>query len=453
MLCRRELVLSLFLSLLSVSRVAADEKPCTTHDNGKYYDLSPLQASKDYEIETHTDRTIILNVCQSIRTEIFGSGDGVEPGDVGGAVRGAHGYFSLGKFNTTLSVVDSRPRITMSEGSMCRSKNDENDAGTVKGSSVIEFVCDASVNGPGSPRLIAELPPGDPELGCAYVLEWKTKYACATSEGGGFMGFLFILAIIFLALLLTYTILGTLYNRFVLQLRGFDQIPQFSIEGMKYHGREALDWIKDMIAALDIGGSRGGSSYGRVPSSATNPVSHQSHVSRFGTTDDLENDDPELNGNGDNFIRPHIGKPRSGSFQRPEINPISHQSQVNAARSLSFTASPPSQASQSPPQAQQSTATTVQGRTNLLAQVREPTQEERDFMLGDDDEDAEELVDVTPPAPGAIQNSTSSSSSQSATTAHTQLSSSAGASPPPQETTTAAAARGRDLGGGENTLL
>lgn len=40
---------------------------------------------------------------------------------------------------------------------------------------------------------------------------------------------------------MTYTALGTLYNRYVLQLRGFDQIPQFSVESMKYHAREATD--------------------------------------------------------------------------------------------------------------------------------------------------------------------------------------------------------------------
>ncbi len=35
---------------------------------------------------------------------------------------------------------------------------------------------------------------------------------------------------------MAYTVLGVLYNRFVLQLRGFDQIPQFSVESMNYHG-------------------------------------------------------------------------------------------------------------------------------------------------------------------------------------------------------------------------
>jgi hypothetical protein len=38
---------------------------------------------------------------------------------------------------------------------------------------VIEFVCDISVFGTGMPRLIAQLPPGDDEDACAFVLEWR----------------------------------------------------------------------------------------------------------------------------------------------------------------------------------------------------------------------------------------------------------------------------------------
>jgi hypothetical protein len=39
---------------------------------------------------------------------------------------------------------------------------------------MVEFVCDASVFGVGSPRLLAQLPPGEDEIGCAYVIEWRT---------------------------------------------------------------------------------------------------------------------------------------------------------------------------------------------------------------------------------------------------------------------------------------
>lgn len=44
----------------------------------------------------------------------------------------------------------------------------------VRASALVEFVCDMSTFGPGTPRLLAQLPPGDDEAGCAYVIEWKT---------------------------------------------------------------------------------------------------------------------------------------------------------------------------------------------------------------------------------------------------------------------------------------
>lgn len=44
----------------------------------------------------------------------------------------------------------------------------------VRASALVEFVCDMSIFGPGTPRLLAQLPPGDDEAGCAYVIEWKT---------------------------------------------------------------------------------------------------------------------------------------------------------------------------------------------------------------------------------------------------------------------------------------
>jgi hypothetical protein len=238
----------------------------------------------------------------------------------------------------------------------------------------------------------------------------------------------------FLALLLTYAVLGTLYNRYVLQLRGVDQIPQFSIESMRYHGGEALDWIKDIIAGLDIGGHRsGGTPYGGLPSSrlpsggsqTPNPVSHHSQNSGSGPADDLEENDLDKSGGG-GFIRPQPNKSKASPFQRVEINPVSHQSQA-IAQSLSFaTVSPPLSQSQHhtpdlPPQGRQST-TDKQGSTK----------EEQDFMLGN----AEELVDVSTPVPHTTPRVSppSETSNGDTTTSSADM---------------AAAARGRDLSGGE----
>ena len=241
---------------------------------------------------------------------------------------------------------------------------------------------------------------------------------------------------------MTYAVLGTLYNRYVLQLRGVDQIPQFSIESMRYHGSEAWDWIKDLISGFNIGS--GGTPYGSRPSGLPsggsrmpNPVSHHSQNSGTGLSghpNDLEvNGGLNKSSNG-GFIRPQQSKNKGSPFQRLETNPVSHQSQV-FAESLSFSARspPPSQPQHHhdlPPQGHQSSTDS-----------RSSIKEEGDFIPGDD-EDAEELVDVstlvphTPHTPTTRPSETSSNADIAASSADV-----------------AAAARGRDLGGGDHIRL
>jgi len=244
---------------------------------------------------------------------------------------------------------------------------------------------------------------------------------------------------------MTYTVLGTLYNRYVLQLRGFDQIPQFSMESMKYHGREALDWIKDVVSTLDIGGhASGGAAGGHSGLSSaptpTNPVSH--HSQAFGTGDNQEG--AAFGGGGGGFIRPQASRTRSAAFQRFETNPVSHQSQVNAqiAQSLSFSTTEshsPSPSAKSP----------VYTESNIPQIPRSGppdspglTKDERDFMLGDD-EDAEELGDISAPPP-LPQKSASSHPPPQGAAPNISTTNSVGSEENP-----AAALRGRDLGGGD----
>lgn len=212
---------------------------------------------------------------------------------------------------------------------------------------------------------------------------------------------------------MTYTVFGTLYNRYVLQLRGIDQIPQFSIESMRYHGSEALDWIRDIIAGLDIGGrTNGGTPYGGFPSGGPrtpNPVSHHSQTSE-------PPGDPEETGGLSNSNK-------ASPFQRMEINPVSHQSQV-IAQSLSFStaASPP------PSQFRYHTHDLPPQNHRSPIDKQRSTKETRDFMLGGDD-DAEELADVSthlghtptprvsPPSETTLNNGTTASSADVAAAA------------------------------------
>jgi cation-dependent mannose-6-phosphate receptor len=145
-------------------------------------------------------------------------------------------YLIYSQKNTTLSFPASlspgravHPHLTLASGSKCRD-SDGHEIDNLRGSTEIEFICDPSVAvgaasavGAGSdlgvnvraggPRLVAQLPPGDDEAGCAWVFEWRTavcaylffaimiliysrgKAACPTSEGvtfGGVIWFLFV---------------------------------------------------------------------------------------------------------------------------------------------------------------------------------------------------------------------------------------------------------------------
>ncbi|KAF6753319.1 mannose-6-phosphate receptor binding domain-containing protein [Ephemerocybe angulata] len=390
---RKILVLSIYGLCALFGHAAAQEKACTVHHEGKFFDLTALKSSKDYHLTGTDDEIFPINVCQGVKTETFGVHDSTIADDqVAAFVRRGHGDFVIGKVNTTLSVYNKRPRMVLSGGSKCKSAGGGDL--DIRASTVIDFVCDAGVFGPGQPRLVAALPPGNDEIACGYYIEWRTHYACPISEGGFIWNLFVFISVTVLTLLTAYTVLGTLYNRYVLQLRGIDQIPQFSIESMRYHSSEAIDWLKDIAAGLDIPGSNrsGSGAYGRAPSSnaraAPNPYSHQTQTGGIPVHDDEEASM--------GFARPQAGR-------KPETNPVSHQSQVIAetqaaqqqqqqqqqqrtGESLSFGASSTSSSSAPLPPPPQLMTRPVP--TKL--EVREATPAEREFMLGEDEEDEED---------------------------------------------------------------
>ncbi|KAF8079323.1 mannose-6-phosphate receptor binding domain-containing protein [Lyophyllum atratum] len=383
------------LALGVIGCMADDEMPCTIHDGGKYYDLNPLKANKDYELRTPGDHLLVINVCRPLVTETHGLKD-VNEAEVGGFVRGGHRDFSIGAVNTKLSIQESKPRITLTNGSYCKSKDGDT---KIRASTVIEFVCDTATYGPGSPRLVAQLPPGDDEEACAFFLEWRTHVACPTNEPAGAWGFFGFLFALLISLAVLYLVAGTIYNRFVLNLRGVDQIPKFSLESMRYHASEALDWIKDLV-----GGHGGGGGYGRMntndfgapsagggafPSSAQstggiNPVSHQA-----GTT---PREGSEGAGGGGGLVRPQHARTMSGGARRTEINPVSHQ----ALMSAQLGPAQPNAPSQ-PPAAQP----TRKEKHRPKGFDLESSMQEQEFMLGGD-EDEDDVGDVGNARPAVV---------------------------------------------------
>ncbi|KAJ7149227.1 hypothetical protein C8R43DRAFT_1236564 [Mycena crocata] len=344
-----------FLSLLCLTILCsayADENGCKGRNAGKYYDLNGLQAGKDYTLKTPGGHEMVLSACKSVSHETWGL-KVEDPALVGGFIRRDHGDFSMGKTNTTLSFSGraGHPHLTLASGSSCRDSNGKT-VDQLRGSTEIEFVCDPSA-GAGSPRLVAQLPPGGDDAACAWFVEWRTKAACPTSEGvtfGGFVSFIIITALI---ILLTYVVLGTLYNHFVLQLQGADALPRFSIAGMAYHGREAWGLAGEWWAS---GGRRGGlSSTARGPVGLGGPGGFSSHGRSFGGGDSERafggDDERSFGGNPNNttntnnshervfgsgggnrngtananpFVRTSVRKEQ----MQPQTNPASHQTQV-----------------------------------------------------------------------------------------------------------------------------
>ena len=178
----------------------------------------------------------------------------------------------------------------------------------------------------------------------------------------------------FWALAIVYLVAGTLYNRYVMNLRGFDQIPRFSIESMKYHAAEALDWLQDMAVIIHANLSNGtrtrnNDALSSAGTPGINPVSHQSQVPSAASD------------NGGGFIRPQpVLKAGLSPGKRGEINPVSHQAQTSAHFMPSHP--PPGAPSSPPPPLPAKKLKPKPAPIDLNSTV-----EEREFMLGSEEDD------------------------------------------------------------------
>ncbi|KAG6873074.1 hypothetical protein C0995_003382 [Termitomyces sp. Mi166 len=337
-----------------------------------------------------------MNVCKRPLKETFGLKD-VDDLTVAGFVRRDHGDFSIGAINTTLSMYGSNVRMMLTGGSWCTFKSG---ASGLRASTIVDFVCDTSVFGAGEPQLVAQFPPGDEE-----------EAACPTNEPGGAWGFLALLIFILIGLALLYLVAGTLYNRYVLRLQGSDQIPRFSLESMRYHASEAVDWFKDLTG---IGSSRYNyrmpeeglrtpfPGENTLPHSAQgtgglNPVSHHTQVSN------PESAGASPGSRGDAFVRPYTSRTTSASGKKPDINPVSHQAQSSATGSAAPPPLPPkSDLAKPPPQPQpQEQARSPPPRATVSPISPEPAPAKKEkhrlqpFDLGDDDDDEVNLGSAT----------------------------------------------------------
>jgi len=190
--------------------------------------LNPLRSKTDYEVTTDIgDLNITLNVCGGVVSETWKLDEAEK---AAGFYRGPHSDVSIGQINTTLRIAYGHPVLTLINGSPCGKAAGSNGSGT-KLSSVIQFTCDPNVFSRGNPHLLAQMPPGD-QSPCAFFFEWRTHVACPTAMPGGNGGPILVFAVIFFIAFFAYVVAATFYNRLVLGLRGWEQVPKFTCGGL-----------------------------------------------------------------------------------------------------------------------------------------------------------------------------------------------------------------------------
>ncbi|PVF96102.1 mannose 6-phosphate receptor domain-containing protein [Serendipita vermifera] len=218
---------------------------CKAEDSLAYYDLGYLQDNNDYVVEsTLSSHKFTFNICQAVKTELWNIGD-IPQDQVGAFYRGQHGDFAMGRANSTVTVVDGNPVLYMSNGSPCPNSGESK----IHASTAIRFICEPSIFGSGQPRLIAQFPQDD-EHACAFSFEWRTPYACPSGRKPAGILHLFILFGVFILIaILVYLACITLYNRFFLGLRGWDQFPSVPwLSPLRF-----FNWLHDKISGRGDG--------------------------------------------------------------------------------------------------------------------------------------------------------------------------------------------------------
>ncbi|KAI5454738.1 hypothetical protein NCC49_003624 [Naganishia albida] len=258
--------------------------PCTlTLPDGSHYDLSSLSnAKKDYSVKVG-DLDYNLNVCRDVVHELWNVGE-VE--SVGAVVTHSKGDFSLGATNSTLvaSPGTFEPMLVYSGGSQC--VDSDNTASTV-----IRFICSESEFGSGSPQLIAGLPvTSNPEDQCQFFFEWKTHVACPTNPKqlqGHWTAIGLLLVFLMIGAFTTFAGI-TMYNRFVLGLKGWDQLPRPTLPHLHWSGLRGL-FRRDAPSGPGWGSWNRSGGYGHVR--AEDNDEEEGFAGRFSLADDDDDED------------------------------------------------------------------------------------------------------------------------------------------------------------------
>ncbi|KAL7413984.1 mannose-6-phosphate receptor binding domain-containing protein [Mrakia frigida] len=270
---------------------------CSVQSGSTVWDLSSLaNNNEDYTWTSSSGEKIVLNVCRSIVTEVFGIED---PDQVGAFVQGDKGDRSIGSILSNLTLTNSSPPspvLLFPNGASCSGSS------SLLSSTLIHFTCSTAAESTG-PELLGTLPPGeDVGKACAYVFEWKTPAACPKSVGShailGDWGAVGVLVGLSLLILLAYFLGTVLYNRYILKLRGSAQLPHFTCSTPSISLPSLSNPFKrsSSSSSQPWGSWRRGNGYGRVPAEARDDEQGDSDeeeglVGRFGLDSDDDDED------------------------------------------------------------------------------------------------------------------------------------------------------------------
>lgn len=298
-----------------------DAAPCTlTLPDGTHYDLSSLSnAKKDYSL-TVDGLDYNLNVCRDVIHELWNVG---EQEHVGAVVTHSKGDFSMGTTNSTLfpSPGTSQPMLVYSNGSPCPGMTDST------ATTVIRFICSESEFGAGSPQLVAALPvTSDSEDQCTWMFEWRTHVACPTNPKqleGHWTAIGLLLAFMMIGLFSTFAGI-TMYNRFVLGLKGWDQLPRPSLPHFDLSGLRRL-FRRDAHAGPGWGSWNRSGGYGHVR--AEDNDEEEGFAGRFSLADDEDDEDaralagdPAVWRNDESTDRANVGGNGNGARSGGRVN-------------------------------------------------------------------------------------------------------------------------------------
>ncbi|KAF8418210.1 vacuolar sorting receptor [Tirmania nivea] len=242
----------------SAAHPAPDDPPCTitSPHTGSFFDLRPLikvafdSPSPQSEIEWTTsgydyNTTFHLNICTPVLSDVS-EARGIDSEDARKNISAFYerdgDIFSMGQASSMLLLRGKKLILEYTNGSPCSPTVPEFNKSTI-----ISFLCDREIgSGKADVAYVGEA------SDCSYFFEIRTLHACATiqtPEGEG-LSPLAVFAVICLVFLAVYCIGGCMYQRTVMNARGWKQVPHY------HTWAKIARWLGDCCGEHRRGGVR-----------------------------------------------------------------------------------------------------------------------------------------------------------------------------------------------------